>query len=352
MMTSHSIAPAAVLASAPLTIDAVRLIEAQACPRRFLLSAEWRPMRWRPKTLFDACLRRAVLQLASGAAVETVTSAVRAQFLQAAANPGLDLLGDTYMAAKDWCALLDTVLTGIAQYAAPSSLLVDLPDAALSSALGWRFISYMASDGQLHRWLTVDSWREADLSRELHSWLTIGDMAIARLPMTLHIIVIGQVRKGRRASPWVRAWQHPGLAHLRLRFAKKGGAPLKGWKPVYYAGMRDRNVDPGPWVEQMWTEGVGQELLRTVPVALPSEEVCSEVLAQIMLEGARMRALIADSDACPLAALPMHRAACDGFVPCPFQSVCYTSNGGVADPATLGLYARREAASLAILAGR
>jgi hypothetical protein len=318
-----------------LTIDAHSLTLYQSCRRRFLLDHDYRPVLWRPHSLFNACLRAGILELSKGADVAETAIDARARFMQTAANPGMDARGDTYTLAKDYCALLDTVLRAVAYERVPK--LSEVPPARLNSSIAWRFLSHADESGTLHRWITVDSWGEDDLARELHGWYVFGDMAMAQQPMVLHVIVVGQVRAGRRASLWARAWQHPSIPTLRIRFRRSEGQSFNGWKPYRIADHHD--VDADAWVEQMYKEGAAQELMRTVNVKLPGPDVLSDTARQVMTEARAMQELALERGSTTYLALPMSRGACDGLVPCPFQSVCYSTN--ISNPKDLGLYQLR-----------
>jgi len=188
----------------------------------------------------------------------------------------------------------------------------------------------------------VDRWGEADLARELHSWYVFGELAILRRPLTLHAIEIGQTRGGRRASPWTRGWKHPTMPSLRMRFAHKDGSVPKGWKPMYLADYAHADADA--WVSQMFAEGVAQALVRHVPVRVPESTVCEDTVRQVRAEAARAGVLLSERAFASWPTLPMFRAACDGFVPCPYQPCCHGEL--VTDITSFGLYARRRDAKV------
>ena len=323
-----------------LVLDAVMLEEHQACRRKLLLSHDYRPLRWRPKVLFDACLRRGVVALSTGRKLRACVAEAQEQFMQSAANPGLDILkGNPYTIAKDWCAMLATILITLSRITLLA--LREVPAVHLSSQVSWRVLAHADESGVLHRWLTIDHWGESDLYRELHGWRTIGDIVTAGTPMTLHIVEIGQERGGRRASPWARAWRHPRMPGrpLRFRYPTTG---TDGWKSVYLADTRE--VSPEEWVELMWQERMAEELLRHVNVNVPSEDTCSETKRQIMLEAMSVQEALTERGSTPWSVLPMSRGACDGIVPCAFQYVCYADVGTT--PESTGLYQIRKTAVL------
>jgi hypothetical protein len=299
-----------------LQIDAHDLALLQLCPRQWLLDRSYRPLRWQPRRLANAILWQGVLAMAGGTPAEEAAAEARSQFLQSAANPGLDITTDPFAAAREWCAMLDSLLRSIAREGVPS--LQPLPPVRLTSQLEWQPLAQ--SDGQtLHRWLMIDRWGEDDLSRELHSWKTLGDIATTRLPMTIHVLEIGRMWNGRRSSPWTRGWKHPTMPSLPMRFKGKTKNAFKSWKPVYLAGGR---VDADDWVEQLWTEGAAQELMKRIEVRAPSDAQAAQVVRDILMEASRMRVL--EEERTHWSALPMSRGACDLWQACPFQSVCYS----------------------------
>lgn len=323
-----------------MAIDAARIGEYQTCRRRFLLNTDWRVLRWRPKALFDACLRQAIYTLARAqdADLSIATSTAVARFMETAAQPGLDVPygSNPFVLAKDWTAMLSTILPSVVRRGLTP--LADAPSVKLNGTVVWQPRAWQGTDSRLHRWVTVDHWGQADLVRELHSWWTLGDIAATRLPMTIHVIEIGQTRNGRRQSPWARAWKHPAMPALRLRFKRVDGSEFRGYVPFYLADQS--RVDAEAWVDQMWQERAADPLMHDVAVDVPDAATCDIVTRDILAEAAAMRDLLTDRQSTPFYVLPMTRTACDGFVPCSWQSVCYAPQ--VTDPSTLGLYQRRR----------
>lgn len=318
-----------------MVLDAASLGEWESCRRKYLLSQAWRPLRWRPKALYDACLRSALISIVQDHLPAAAAAAdARAAFLQSAANPGLDITTDPYLAARDWCAMLDTTLRALARAGLPPQLKV-APPVRLNSRVEWAPLAQF--DGQsLHRWLTIDHWSESNLARELHSWRVMGDVAITKLPMVVHVVEIGQVRNGRRASPWVRGWKHPTMPSLPMRFKGKLPGAFKNWKPIY---MDEARVDAYAWVEQMEAEGITKDLIHQISVKVPSDAQCAMVVRDVLSETIRIQEVTEERT--PWDALPMSRNACDFPLPCPFQYVCY--GDGLVQIENLGIYQARIA---------
>jgi len=311
-------------------VDASSIQDYQSCKRKFILSSAWRLSRFRAKSLHDTLLRRAIFQLSHGKDVAQVSADAKASFLEKAADPGLDLIGkDPYQAAKGWISLLDSVLHGLARTELP--VLHDPPPTRLTSSMEWRFLSWADDSGQLHRFLTVDALDDDALSREMHSWRTFGDLVMGQVPLILHVIILGQFRNSRHASPWTRAYRHPSMSSLRWQFVKPEDT---SWKPLYLADQHQ--VDAEEWVEMGWSQGAIQPLIQSLLVEQPDESVRRDTLSQIVMEASRMRDLVNQD----WSGQPMSRGQCDLFVPCPMQSICYSP--APVTISNLGLYSARK----------
>lgn len=321
----------------PITVDAISLNTFQQCRRRHLLFHDWRLTRWRPKSLFDHCLREGILLLSHGKDPAEVADGTRTEFYRQAADPGLDVEGRApYELARQYAVMLDTILLSVAKLV----LLVPhrVPTVRLNGAVDWRVLAYADDSGALHRWITVDRLDKARLVSEVHSWYTFGDIAVTRMPMTVHVIEIGQCRDGKYHSSWARGWKHPSMASLPMRFKTKDGGAFKGWKPVWLA--EQAYPDTKAWAEQLWEEGAALPLIHHLPIAVPDEQVCAGTVGQILQEGLRMRDAVTDRTAIPWSSLPMSRGACDGRSgPCVFQNACYAAKVVPLD--TLALYTKR-----------
>lgn len=321
-----------------MILDAKRLTDWQACRRRGLLHEDWTPALWRPKALFDACLRRAIFRVSNGADPAQEATDAKTEFMTQAADPGLDVASgaSSWVLARDWCAMLDTIVRAVSRLTLLT--LKEEHPVRLAALVDWRPRAWRDESGQLHSWVTVDRWDDEALTREMHSWFVFGDIIACEAPLMIHAIEIGQIRSGRRASPWARAWRHPGMSSLPLRFVKTDGSSLSGWKSAYLAD--DRNLSPDAWVDTMTREGECARLIRYATIGVPAKSARNDALAQILFEAAEMRRAFEDRKSVPWSAWPMSRGACDGLVPCPFQLVCHREQ--LVDPASLGLYHARK----------
>ena len=338
-----------------MILDAKTLTSLESCPRQIVLSAAWQVRRWRAKALFDACLRVGIARMTNGTSARDAATEMKGEFLQAAANPGLDLpLGSaSYKIAKDYAAMLDTVLRAAARWNLPA--LQDTPAVPLGEGVEWQPLAAMDATGELHRIVTVDAWTDAAMARELHGWFVAGDTAATGRGMMIHVVEIGRTRKGRRESFWARGWKRQEMPSLRMRFVRKSSPGNErrakqefkgqGWKPVYLADYP--HSDPDVWVEGMVREGVADALVHHVGVRPPGDRVRQATLAQMLQEGVRMTAILATHTGTEWTTMPMHRAACDAIVPCPWQHACYATDALIVnDLSNTGLYVPRERSML------
>lgn len=334
------------------TLDGHTITEFQSCKRKALLAHDWRYLKWRPSSLFLACFREAIIAISQGTPAASATSIARSTFLQSAANPGLELspsshFRDVYRLAKDWCAMLDTTLEAASRTGLVP--LTYLDPVRLTSGVEWKPLAFAGADGSLHRWMTCDRWDGDELARALHSWYVIGDLAVTRTPLTLHVIEIGQLRQGRRASSWARGWKHPKIINARLRFKRRADPPNRtdraefhDYRAWYLSDHPD--ITAVEWVDRMAEDGAIADVMREVKVSVPSPEVCDDTVRQVLQESATLRDAITDRGALGWAAHPMSRAACDWPVPCPWQNICFASKPTC--PSELpDLYQRRRATS-------
>jgi hypothetical protein len=321
----------------PFLIDAAALTDFQRCRRRYLLARKWRPLRWAPKLLFDACLRQGILELGDGKPVKDVVIEATTRFMNTAAKPGLDVQGvDPYQVSLDWTAMLETVLHTLARRS-PIKL-TPVKSKILADGVEWVFLAHADEHGELHRTVTVDRYDEDRVTQEMHGWYVFGDMCVARKPMHLHFIEIGQMRDGRRHSPWVRAWQHEYINH-RIKFQRKGNKALQGtaWKPVHLADST--TYDATMWVDAMAEEQMADTLIHDADVMLPSSDHVLDTLRQIKVEAGQMEQW--ERSIGNPRVVPMARHSCDRPLPCPFLPYCFAPTPEV-DITGLGLYKPRN----------
>lgn len=322
--------------TAPFLVDAAMITIFQACKRKYLLSRKWRPLRWIPKTLFDSCLRQAILDLGNGQPANDVIISATTRLMTTGAQAGLDVAGkDPYKIALDLAACLETIITTLGRR--PLLKLSPIPSKPIGDDVEWNYLAHADERGHLHRVITVDRLDDDRISQEMHSWYVFGDICMAKKPMHLHFIEIGQLRDGRRHTPWCRGYQHEYIAN-RLKFQRKGNKELQGaaWKAVFLADSNGYNAES--WVDQMESEGVAETLIHDIEILVPATDHRKAFIRDIKIETAQMQqweAVIHDPQQ-----VPMSRAACDVPFPCQFQACCYSPTIDV-DVRSLGLYKPR-----------
>lgn len=312
-------------------INSFNIGEYQECRRRFLLSEDWWLARWRPKSLFDSCLRAGIFALSQGEDPRKTISEAQYRFMTIAADPGLETVEQPYQLSKDCCGMMATILTYVSKLV---QLKLHRPkQVMLTGTTSWEFNSWTDDSGQLHRWMTADGWTDKDLIREMHSWRVMGDLVMSKCPMILHVIETGRLSSGRPATAWVRGYKYPTVPALRMRFESG-----EGWKPVWFT---ETSGTAEEWVKLMMAYKIPEKLVHHITINVPAESVCDNAVAQVVAEGMAMREMARDKEGITYDMFPMSRNSCDAYgFPCPYQNVCYVDKP--VDIGSLGLYRRRE----------
>lgn len=304
----------------------------QRCKRTLAIGRTHKLRKWRPQSLLSACMRQAIFQLSNGTDVEKASQTAVNEFMGAAENPGLDLVGvDTYCLTQDYCA----IIRNITEYLSRLTLLTlkEIAPLPLSPDVSWQFLSLRDETGELHRWEFVDYIPE-DILGYLHGWEVFGDIAASECPMTLHLVSIGRRDGNHQHTPWCRIYSHPSLANI-FKFQKSKGTKLEGdWKPVWCAANQKNS--PKTWVNLMIADNVVSPLVRHVSVKEVSKDSKKLFKRDALIEAASMAQIIKDK--VDPKDLPLSRYACDHPYICPHQMYCYT-------PATLdsaGIYVKRS----------
>jgi hypothetical protein len=183
----------------------------------------------------------------------------------------------------------------------------------------WTPGTFEDASGLRHRFVLVDHWDDDRLSAEAHSWATIGELAATGRPLTLHAIVIGAHRGGRRHSAWSKGYLHP--QNHSLRFARRKGGKHAGltgdWQEIWREKMPQ--VSTEKWIQGMQEDGVLVELVISRPVKLDTSD------RRLLAAQREIVQIQKDMEAATVEA-PMRRSSCDetGRGPCPFQPICYS----------------------------
>ncbi len=325
-----------------LTISGSLLATLQGCPRRWRLEQEWRIIRHSPSALFRQTLTQAILALSSGEELERVVGRAKADFLGAAASPGLDTLTDPYTLAQDYVAALSTILQAIHTTIPPR--LEPRADARAADARAdvwdgyvWEYSALWDREGASHRWVMMESRSPAALSRLVHGWDTVGDLAHSAAPLYLHVLELGAQRGGHLHGVWSRTFQHPAIAH-KYQFQRADGRRLgPGWRPIWF---KQTALDARAWVEMLTRDQVG--MVREIHLEPLSPLDRADVLSQVEELVRHMEYIRRSRRDQGVGKWPvMARAACDLPRLCPWQPVCYQHADHLVPPEQIGGYVRR-----------
>ncbi len=262
------------------------------------------------------------MRISGGIGVEEAAEEAKARFMEVAADPGILAKGDSYVSAKDYCAMIETILAAIGS-AIPKGIGL-MKDREIEKNLWWRFLAWELPSGELVRFVTAARIDEDLLTHLGHSWQTIGDVCVSGRAMNLWIVAIGNERNGRRASMWARAWKNPGVMQGKYHFATKTGKTPKGWKSYYFADWNGNSAET--WVMKMRVEGVLEGLVSQARVMVPDKGKCRDAVREIVHISSEMERSMVGT----WRGLAMSRNECDGLVPCWLRGVCY--GGGEIEP--------------------
>jgi len=280
--------------------SAERLTSFELCPRRYAWTSAYKSFRVSPiRALFmglDAGLR----------SEKDPEKAAENEVLKIAANPGLDLIGDSIYSVAFHHAKLAGVLTAALRSSS------DGPWKPFKGTDTWESACYDLGDGKPRRISLVDRWSDDRQQVEMYGWRSIGEAAALNMPIKLTAISIGAARDRHRYSAWTRAHRHP--KNRTIRFKRKTSTEDFGstWLPVW---REDSDVTTEAWLTQMQKDGCMEDLVNTVHIPVPIRR--GDYLAEMDRLAGEMEST-ADNP-------PMRLAGCFGFNPCQFRNVCHGS---------------------------
>ena len=174
----------------------------------------------------------------------------------------------------------------------------------------WESSAFLNEAGtRLRRIVLVDRWSEERQLSVEHNWNVFGETCSYQMPMDLTVLVLGQMRDGRRHGPFSKAWTHPISKQLRMR--KRSGKGFDGnWIPVFredWEGSREG------WLDTMTEDGVLEDAVFHVEVQ-PHEEA-KKIRSLIERRLTAIHECNALPDPCP--------SQCYGLSPCQFIGSCW-----------------------------
>lgn len=275
------------------------------CARAGFYSKTWEFSRLHP----DEVLRRAV-DVGLMSEEDDPGQAAGDHVMTLAANRGLDIEGSgVYPIALHQASLADIATTLLRSLQAPWQRPAD----KTVESVTWTSSAFLAPSGlRLHRVLLVSRWSEERAKAERYSWETLGEQSVYGLPMTVHVVVLGQRKSGKHHGPFSKGWLHPRSRTLRVR--KRDGESFgKDWTQAWRE--EQDTISRSKWIDQMGTDGVLDDSLFEIECDIPSVKLSSEIrrLAERKLRQIQETAKTPD----------MQASSCWWPTPCQFAESCW-----------------------------
>ena len=237
------------------------------CPRNGYYSFRWEFSRLHPTEI----LRRSV---DAGLMSEEADPGQAAgdSVMTYAAERGLDIEGSgVYPIALHNAALADLVTTALRG----SGAIWARPADRTMETLPWASSAFLDPSGtRLHRVLLVDRTSDERLKAEKMAWRSLGEMSVYELPMTIHVVVIGQRKGGKHHGAWSKGFLHPRSRTLRIR--KKSGESFgKDWA-VAWREEQD-TFSRNKWLDAMEQDDVMADVLSEVHCDPPEPKLALEM---------------------------------------------------------------------------
>lgn len=272
------------------------------CRRRAFYEQRWRPPVLRPREILTRSIEHGLM--ASGDAGEEA----EAESFRLATEIGLDTAETDLLGLAEHISALANFLAWLlrgsqAVYKRPDP--VSLPDGS-----PWGSGAFLdASERGLRRVALVDrfdAWAQTALE---NSWAVMGETSAYGVGMSIVVVEIGQLRKGRWSNPFTTAYRHP--VSKTLRFRKRDGDDFGStWEKVW----RERDkASREEWLDAMTEDGVLAESITVhqVEVSPRSEDIRALSERQLLR--------VANTVQCPD---PQLSQCFERIHPCPFRVCC------------------------------
>lgn len=284
----------------PATVNL--LISDDYCRRRAFYEQRLRPPVLRPKEILTRSVEHGLM--ASGDAGE----AAEAESLRLATEVGLDTAETDLLGLAEHIAALANLLGWMLRGSQAAYIRPD--DVSLPDGSPWVSGAFMGdSECGLRRVALVDRWDAWAQTGVENSWAVMGETAVYGVGMSIVIVEIGQLRKGRWLNPFTTGYRHP--VSKTLRFRKRDGDDFGStWERV--ARERDK-ASREEWLDAMADDGVLAESIHVHAIEPPARG--TEVLALAAQKVARLQSEPHPPD-------PQFAQCFDRIHPCPFRSCC------------------------------
>ena len=284
------------------------LTNSEKCARKGYWSLKWQAHKLTPVQMIEAALRHALCAKDGAPWGELAGS----EILQLAEDRGMEI--DTprlYESVIHHAALADLIATVLRKPGeAPWSIPADKD--------GWQSDCYLSPDGStLRRVILVSHWNDERHYSECRSWYSLGEIAAYELPMQMAVFVIGQLRDGKRSSPWTTGFLHPSGNHV-LRFRKKSKSTSEvfseKWQKIYREDHAE--ISREAWIESMLKDDVLPEVAFPIHLPVPPDLPLRRIRDMMKTKLERLNTLTVTPEA--------SLSVCEWPVKCEFLKLCHT----------------------------
>ena len=278
------------------------LAEDDFCRRLVYLSERWQVPALTPKQILTQSVEHGLMSAADPG------EAANAEALRLCTEVGIETAETDLLAVAEHVSALAEFLVWLIRgtespYKRPEAIRVGERSTWNSGAFlsqNERSLRYVAL---VDRW---DAWTQMALE---NSWQIRGEISAYQVPMSVIVVPIGKLRKGRWSNPFTTAYRHP-VAKV-LRFKKRDGEDFGSmWDRV----LREQDkASREEWLDAMTDDGVLAESLHVHHVDVPENFSAILHLAESKLTR------IAGTTEPPE---PQYSQCFDKIHPCPFRSAC------------------------------
>lgn len=255
------------------TSTADLLTHYETCDRKGVWSKDWRRRRLDATQMLREAIRAGVTEKAR----EDFGALAGETIMELGADPGMEIPSSrhVYDSVIHHAALADALTSAVRRPQAPAWA---LPSKTVVSGLQWAPSAFLDPSGtRLRRVVLASSWNDARHYSEIQSWYGMGEVVAYGLPMTMAVLVLGQSRDGRRASPWTKGFLHPMNHKLRFRKRSKVTSEIFSdkWEQVW---REDRGeISTRDWLEAMLEDDVLRDVCFTVDVPQPAAPLARRI---------------------------------------------------------------------------
>lgn len=280
---------------------ALLLAEDDFCVRRAFYSQRWHPAALRPKEILTCSVEAGLMD--DGDAGE----AAEAESLRLATEIGIDTEQSDLLSLAEHIGALANFLAWLLRgtqppYKRPEP--IRLPDGQ-----EWASGAFLSqNERSLRQVKLVDRWDAWAQTALENSWQIMGECAAYRVPMSIVVVEIGKLRKGRWSNPFTTGCRHP--VSKTLRFRKRDGDDFGStWERVF----RERDsATREEWLDAMAEDGVLAESLHVHTVEPERVEARLELMQSKLSR-------IASTNEPPE---PQLSQCFQRVHPCPFRACC------------------------------